>query len=190
MIPTPSISAALQQVTNRTLAALIADKKVQFGFTKQLYFRQGNLKEVNKQLTLAGKSPVHKGKRFPLIVLMRDFKETLEKGQYGSDASSKIKLLFFNLTQPDYSSDQREEKVFAPILRPIVSEFINQLSMSVEFGMPDIYDQMKPEKTECFFYGTSDDSKNAFGDYVDAIELDLYLSLKNNICPVKSGVHI
>jgi len=185
LIPSPSISDALATVKDSTLAAIIADKQVNFGMKKQLYFRQGNLLEINKQLALAVKNAAKKGHIFPLIVLLRDFKETLEQGDYGHNSSVKVKLLFFNLTDKNYTSDQREEMVFKPVLRPIVNEFINQLSKSIAFGQPDIYYQMKPEKTECFFYGSADNAKNAFGDYLDAVELDVYLTLQNNICPNK-----
>lgn len=172
----PSISDAFRQLVTDTENALITDDTVNFGIPKKLYFMHGNLKEITTQLEGLSKSPAHKNKKFPLIALFRDIKESLSDGQFGIDTTFNCKFAIFTLTEATYDSNQREEKNFKLILRPVLSEIINQIRQSVVFGMPTL-ESLKLEKWDCFFYGTTKDDKNSLNDYVDAIEVS-NISLK------------
>lgn len=177
----PSISASFRQLVSDTEAALIDDSNVVFpsDVPKKLHFMQGNIAEVNARLQEMTNSPQHKGKKYPLFVLFRDIKEGLNEERFGLSTAFNAKFAIFTLTNPKYTSDQREEKTFTPILRPILEEIINQISKSKAFGMPTVK-QMKIEKWDCFFYGSSQNNKNPFGDYLDAIEVpSISLVLKN-----------
>ena len=178
----PSISDAMRQVVSDTEAAIKADATVNFGTVpKQLFFRHGNMKEISQQLTELTASPVHKGKKFPLVVLFRDIDETLTESLNGITTGFNCRMAIFTLTESTYNSDQRETKTFKPVLRPILEAFLNQLSQSSVFGMPKIAD-MKVKKADCFFYGSALAGANPFNDFVDAIEVqNISLKLKN-IC--------
>lgn len=174
----PSISAAFRQLVTDTEAAIQEDTTVVFptDVPKKLYFMQGNVMEVSGQLLKLTKSPQHKGKKFPLVVLFRDIKEGIE------DTGIKFKAHFaiFTLTQETYSSDEREVKTFNPILRPIFEEIVNQLQNSAAFNAPSLK-ELAIEKYDCFFYGSVQNNKNPFGDRVDAIDVtSISLSLNNN----------
>jgi hypothetical protein len=176
----PSISTAFRQLVTDTETALQADANVVFpaDTPKKLYFMQGNVIEINTQLQILTKSKVHKGKKFPLVALFRDIKEV---PQIDDSVSFKCKFGIFTLTDQNYSSDQREEKTFVPVLRPIYEEILNQLSLSTAFGMPNVKD-LQIDKWDCFFYGSVQNNKNQFSDFVDAIEVqNISLNLKS-IC--------
>ena len=182
----PSISDNLRLVVAATEAALIADNDVNFGagISTKIDFRHGNLEEINAQLLEASKSAklLKKPSHPHFICLFRDFKETLKAGQYGATIEFKAKMGIFTITDPNYNSDEREEKTFKPILRPILLELINQFKKSVAFNMPSL-DKLELEQWDCFFYGSSLNKKNQFNNYVDAIEItNISLKLKS-ICP-------
>ena len=177
----PSISGAFRQLVADTEASLIGDSSVAFpaDVPKKLYFMQGNIIEVNTRLQGMTNSPQHKGKKYPLVVLFRDLKEKISQERHGFGTSFNAKFAIFTLTDPKYTSDQREEKTFTPILRPILEKMITNISASSIFGMPTV-EQMKIEKWDCFFYGSSQNNKNIFGDYLDAIEVpNISLVLKS-----------
>lgn len=176
----PSISDAFKVVVAATEAAIIADTSLDWGTVpKKVYFMQGPILEITNVLQSYTNSPDYKNKKYPLVILIRDFKEQDELQLHGIGSSFKPQLLIITLTNPTYRSDQREENNFKPILRPIYAELLNQLSKSKLFGMPRIKD-MKPVRCEHFFYGTSQNNKNIFNDFIDAIEIEsIALNIKN-----------
>lgn len=176
----PSISAAFKQLVADTEIELIADSTVVFpaDVPKKLYFMQGNVVEVNTRLQSMTNSGQHKGKKFPLVVLFRDIKERITID--GIEFNCKVGI--FTLTQPTYTADEREEKTFIPILRPIFEELLNQFSVSKAFGQPTVKD-MEIDKWDCFFYGSVQGNKNQFNDKVDAIEIsNIKLKLGMETC--------
>ena len=184
MAKIPSISDALKQVVAATEAALIADTSVNFGrLPKKLYFMHGHQKEVNSVLQSQAAAAATQNNRFPLIVLFRDIKEELsiDDGQsYLIDF--KARLGIFTLTDPSYRSDDRERNNFKPILKPILEEFINQLTQSLAFQFPTI-NQLGLKYYDCYFYGSSLNGTNVFNDKVDAIEIEsISLKLINTNC--------
>jgi hypothetical protein len=173
-----SISDTFRELIVKVEEALIADATVNFGFPKKLYFRHGNLMEIEKQLVDLSNSPADKNKKFPLFVLFRDIKEKLDEERFGFNTSFPCKFGIFTLTEQEYNSDQREEKTFKPVLRPILKEVINQIQLSSTFGMPNSK-SLNIQKSDCFFYGSVLNNKNQFSNKVDAIEASINVTIHN-----------
>jgi hypothetical protein len=180
----PNVVSAFRRITQRTEAALLTDTSINFGsdLPKKVYFMQGNVKEIVARLQKMTDASMD-DKKFPLIALFRDFEEDVidEGRQFAAKCTPRI--AFITLTQPSYLSDEREAKNFLPILYPIFNEFIHQITLSQEFGMPT-EDQLKIKKTDCYFFGSNLANKNIFNDYVDAIQIDsISVQVKNLNCP-------
>lgn len=180
----PSISDALDIITQRTEAALIANSDIVFGsgIEKKVYFMHGHPKEIIARLQALAKDPVKKNKKYPLIVLFRDFKEIVTEGMFGYSVACKPRLVIITITKPEFRADKRKELNFDPILIPIFEEFINQIKESEFFGSPTT-DQLQVIKWDRYFWGADVIDKNIFTDYIDAIEIEsINLKLDNNIC--------
>ena len=179
----PSISDAFRTVVAATEAAIIADTSLDWGtLAKKVYFMQGSLLEITNVLQSYTNSPSYKNKKYPLVILVRDVKEKLNKQLNGLGTSFKCHLLIITLTNPELRSDQREAQNFKPVLLPIFEELINQISKSKLFAMPTVKD-MDITKWDCYFYGTKENiKKNIFNDYVDAIDIESITLNTKNIC--------
>lgn len=174
----------MKRVVAATEAALIADSTIDFGsrLPKKVYFMHGHQKEINAVLQSMAQAGATNNKRFPLIVLFRDIKESLTEDGEVYLVDFKARMGIFTLTDPAYRSDDREDKNFIPILKPILEEFIKQLTLSLDFSFPSV-DSLELKYWDCYFYGSSLNGENIFNDKVDAIEIEsISLKLINNNC--------
>lgn len=180
----PSIKEAFKKVVAATDAAIQANAALNFGtLSKRVHFMHGHPKEIVALLQAYSQSPTHKNQKYPLIALIRDIREELSDHLYGFSTSFKGRLVICTITKPEYRADKREELNFIPILHPIFEEFINQLSLSEDFGTPTV-DEMKIVKFDRYYWGTQSADANKLNDCIDAVEIEsISLKIKNNICP-------
>lgn len=177
----PSISDAFRSVVTATEAAIIADTSLNWGtLPKKVYFKQGTVKEITAILTGYTTAPF-KDQKYPLVILVRDIREKVNKQLFGLGSSFKCRVLIVTITSPNLRADDRETQNFKPILLPIFEELIRQVSKSKLFGMPRIND-MEIIKWDCYFYGTRENDKNIFNDYIDAIDIESITLNTKNIC--------
>lgn len=177
----PSISDALEIIVPKVEAAIIADTTLNWDdLPKKVYFMHGHLKEITAVLQSMATADT-KNKKYPLIALLRDFKETISEVKDGYQASARPRLLIATRTLPNRRAEERKEKNFDPVLIPILENLMIQISKSNLFGRPSAAD-MNVVKWDCYFYGTGNNDKNLFNDYIDAIDVE-GISLKaKNIC--------
>jgi len=129
------------------------------------YFIDGHLLDVANQLLQKDGSvaPV-KFKKYPLIVLEQDFTMDKLDGPY---AKASLNFVIVNSTKAEYTTEQRREFNFTPILDPLYSEFIealsNYLGIDVISGNWDV--------TRRYYWGSQLVDKNIFNDRLDAIEI-------------------
>jgi hypothetical protein len=96
-----------------------------------IYYMYGHQVEVTSRLQQLTESPVHKDKKFPLVVLFTDiFVNRSLTGFYGT---AKLQMVVANLTSPDYTAPQRLESNFKPVLQPIKDELIRQIQRHPQF---------------------------------------------------------
>lgn len=184
----PSISDTLQILTQRTETAILANPAIDFGngLAKKVYFMHGHPKEILVRLQKLTEGPSTKNKKYPLIVLFRDIKETISEGMYGFTSSSKPRIAIITITKPEFRADQRKEKNFDPILIPIFEEFIRQVKQSEFFGSPTT-EQLEIVKWDRYYWGVDLADKNILNDYIDAIDIEsISLNLDNIICVPES----
>lgn len=142
----------------------------------------GHHNDIKKRLIEKTESNETKYQRYPLIALFQDFTET-------NDGTGKIKtklqLIIGYHSEADSYMEDRYTKVFKPILYPIYQNFLEQISKSVLFGMPETstikHDKIdRPHWGDPGTYGTN---SYIFSDVLDAIEIrNLELSIDPTYC--------
>lgn len=143
----------------------------------------GHPKEIVNVLQAYTNSPTHKNSKYPLIALMRDMPEDLREGVYGFKSDFKCRIVICTLATPTDRANDREVKNFKPILHPVLTEFVNQLSLSAAFGTPTV-DELKIRKWDRYFWGSQAADKNVLNDCIDAVEIEsISLKLIGNNCP-------
>lgn len=143
--------------------------------TLPVYYMYGHPKEIAIRLQELTNSPSEAHKKFPLIILFTDI--TIDKSLIGFYGSTSLRMLIANFTLPEYTSVQRTEINFKPILHPIKKELLNQIDRHSLFTYED---ELTYKETDMYYYGSRINDKNIFNDHIDAIELrDIQLNIKN-----------
>jgi hypothetical protein len=171
MDETVYIVEEMEAVVAKVNTALTA---ANFG-TTPVYYMYGHPKEIANRLQELTNSPTESHKKFPLIILFTDI--TIDKSLLGFYGSTSLRMLIANFTLPEYTSVQRTEINFKPILHPIKKELINQIDRHARFTYED---ELTYKETDMYYYGSQINDKNIFNDHIDAIELrDIKLNIKN-----------
>jgi hypothetical protein len=143
--------------------------------TTPVYYMYGHPMEIANRLQELSNSPTEGHKKFPLIILFTDI--TIDKSILGFYGSTSLRMLIANFTLAEYTSVQRTEINFKPILHPIKKELINQIERHGQFTYED---ELTYKETDMYYYGSKINEKNIFNDRIDAIELrDIKLNIKN-----------
>ncbi len=109
--------------------------------------------------------------KFPLVWLVCDFPE--EKG-YQSDVYAKCstQLIIASLTDQNFTMEQRAEEIFLPVLYPIYSSILTQVSKERRIQVPT-RDMISHTKVDRYYWmgGMDEKGQNLFTDPVEAIEI-------------------
>jgi hypothetical protein len=155
--------------------------KTATAMARDVFYFFGHIKEVSTRLQELTNSTTNKSKQFPCVILFTDIpvRENQPIGTYGT---ANLNLIIANWTNPKYTSQQRLDNNFKPILRPIKKEFIKQMSRHLQFGFP-LTTEIQRTGIDRYFYGSTMNDKNAFNDYIDCIEIqNLQVIIKNKPC--------
>ena len=135
-------------------------------------YSKSSFDELIETLIQADKTEEGRVNKYPLVHLVRDFYEDHGKTP-GYEIDVSLNIIFIHQTISTYKIDDRDEKVFKPVLIPLKEEFITQLSkhkqiVSVNRRMIS-YREWKRA-----FWGSRQlqGAKNKLADFVDAIELE------------------
>jgi len=130
------------------------------------YFEDGHLLDVaNRLIARDGSVSPESDKKYPLIVLEQDF--DMDKFN-GPIARAPLSFAIVNPTQdPEYTTEQRREFNFTPILDPLYAEFIAALD---KFLGVDILSE-NWGVTRRYYWGSQFNKENIFNDRLDAIEI-------------------
>jgi hypothetical protein len=176
-VNTPSVSSNLKLAVQKAEALLIDDNSILFPLDvpKSIYFMQGNGVEITQRLQQLSGSITQKSKKYPLVWLNRDFKETLIASKGGFYIKCRPKIFIISLTSINYTTDQREEKNFEAILRPVFNKLIESIVSMPTFGKVPIT-KLNIEKVDRMFWG-SNQVEHKTNDPVDCIEFDIDLEV-------------
>lgn len=136
-----------------------------------LNYIYGNWKEVSLRMQNMAIDSIRKSERFPVVLLIEDItvsRPSTSNGLFGT--ATNMNVVIATATQKDYSSEQREEKTFAPILRPIYWELLTQLVKSAAFNVTTER-KIGHNYIERKYWGLENHSKNAMTEFIDAIDI-------------------
>lgn len=147
-----------------------------------VHYQQGHPLEIVKALSLLSNNSTTKTERYPLVALYRDFTEDKGK-QVGIYSDQQVHIIIATRTAPTYTTEQRAEKSFKPILHPIVDALLTKISLSPKFIMDRAYPST--EETDRYFWGQAGlfgIEKNMFQDWIDCVEIKMNLKLLLKNC--------
>lgn len=149
---------------------------------KAVNFFSGHWVEISQRLQDMSKNSELKYYKFPAVFLVGDQQYDETNSQIGT---TTIQLLIVASTNPDFTSDQRQQLVFKSILTPIYDELLRCIATSGYYQQRDAsniahrrWDRLNLGKTD--IYGNTG---NLTADFVDAIQLqDLKLTYYKQKC--------
>jgi hypothetical protein len=176
------IEEAVAATSAAVLAKIQANETEALGETmiQQLSYYKCSFDELIETLNQLDQSGEERYKKYPLVGLMRDFREQRGR-EAGIYCEVNLRIIIAHQTVNTYKEQDREQKVFRPVLYPIYYELMRQLAyhkMVFQFGP----DEIRHDKTDRAYWGTRQQQgtdKNMLNDYVDAIEIE-NLTLKIN----------
>lgn len=168
----------IPQFLPELLRPIVAAAGTQIGRT--VFYRYGHRDEVVRDLALLDSGKTTKDKKYPLVWLVMDFRETHGKVAQVY-AQTTWSLILAVGTQPNYTEEERRDKSFIPVLLPLYGAILDQISQSTTFRMPvasliDHDSLLRP-------YWENEGKKNIFNDWCDVIEIsNLKLAVRQQIC--------
>lgn len=150
-----------------------------------VHYLYGHHNDIKKRLIEKTESNETKYTRYPLVALFQDFTETFDGS---GKLKVKLQLIIGYHTEATAYMEDRYNKVFKPILYPIYSEFLEQISKSALFGSPET-STIKHEKIDRPHWGDPGaygTTSYIFSDVLDAIEIrNIELSIDPSYCNKK-----
>lgn len=141
-------------------------------FGVSLVYEYGTLFELQKRIAIKDRR-TQSVQKYPLVWLVWERPENLKRYRGGfSNKSYIISPLIFIIarTDVDYTSIQRNENIFKPVLLPIYENFLKALRMHRNFNTGNTIEH---DEYEHYFWGMNNEGKTVLSDYNDAIELKL-----------------
>lgn len=148
---------------------------------QQIRYSKSSFDELVETLSQADKSGEERYNKYPLIHLVQDM--TIDRGNdVGIYGTANVNIIFVHQSVQTYKIDDRDEKVFKPVLWPMYYMFIEQLKLNNWIG--DSWDntgEFRHRVVKRAFWGNRhlQGSQNILNDFVDAIEIQ-NLQLKIN----------
>lgn len=131
-----------------------------------LHFDFGNYIEIANKLSLKNRN----NQKYPLFALILDVEEN-ESENLTVYKSFNFRMVIAYHTVKNYTSKQRRDNIFKPILQPLYRKLINAFIDSTSFNIANGY--IEHTKYDRYFLGTSAENQNRLNDYVDAIEIEI-----------------
>lgn len=163
-----SIPIAIGECVTALNTAILADLQAYSSTIETVQYMYGNWKEIIKTMSEYTQDPTLRTKKFPVVLLIED--TPIDQRNTDFFGTANMNIIIANATDPKYSSSEREP-LFANILRPIHNELCKQLFKHGLFTFKSQRDVRATQYVERKFWGRDDNSANALGDYIDAIEL-------------------
>lgn len=177
----PSLITTFEEVVTNVKMAKLSDLQDYDPTIQNINFLAGNITEIAKRLQENTQNATQRPKQYPVFLLLLDF--TVERGKssfYGR--ANNLNIIIANHTKESYTAQERDAKNFDNILRPLYYEFLRQISKHPAFT--EYTERQIPHNmTERYFWGIDEHTKNAFGKYIDAIDItNLSLNINWNYC--------
>jgi hypothetical protein len=122
----------------------------------------GSPKEIQKRQVEWMNDTIMRSKRFPCVCLFTPVVGTV---QLSGDTDYDCNMVFLAQTDKNYSTVQRLENVYKPILHPLVNDFLKALKASKYLSVDY---EAGWEQSDVFFSG---ENENTLSAELDAVEI-------------------
>ncbi len=151
-------------------------------FPHRVYYMFGHPVEIANRLLELSNSVEDKNKKFPLVCLFTDVRVTRNQPE-GKFGTASLHLIIVNITDQHYTAQQRLDNNFKPVLQPIKTELIKQLSRHKQFSFDQDSEFIEIERYYWGREGLHGNVNNMFNDFIDGIELPrLKVVIDKKIC--------
>jgi hypothetical protein len=143
----------------------------------------GNSQYVKDHLDELSKTPKGNDMKFPLIALFCPFEERRNNPEYFSKAT--VNVLIACPTSKEWSNEERLERSFRNILRPIYNRLLEALKEDgrIDFGYEEVIRHKYSENYSYGRYGAHTDTGEQVSEPIDAINIsNLELTITNQTC--------
>lgn len=148
---------------------------------KKPYYIYGHPKEIAGIFTVSEMVPNLKNQRYPVICLFMDFEEDMFPAE-NQWCEANLWIAIVNRTDKSYTTAQRYQHNFKPVLYPIYLKFLETIQQNQLRTLYLKPKRIEHKKKDCPFYSTEGKEQNVLNDFVDAIELkELKLNFLLNI---------
>ena len=158
-------TSILEQLKENETSALGGTKIQQIRYSKSSY------NELLENLAQADGSSEERFNKYPLTHLVQDV--VVDRGnEVGVYGTASLNIIFIHQTEQTYKIEQRDEKVFKPILWPMYYEFLAQLYNSGWVVFNDV-GEYRHQVIKRAYWGNRKlkSSELILNDFVDAIEI-------------------
>lgn len=131
-----------------------------------LHFDFGNYIEITNKLSKKNKNNL----KYPLFALILDVVENEIDGPVYK--SYNFNLIIAYHTEKNYTSQQRLENIFKPILQPLYRKLIDEIKRNYDNYFIITGDYVDHTKYDRYFLGSESPNQNKLNDYIDAIEIE------------------
>lgn len=139
-----------------------------------VYYDYGTTLEVVNRLSVKSESSQFFDKKYPLIWMLigDNIKEEIDYNKAIKRKAIGVSIIICSQTKREYSSKERYEHLFIPVLRPLYDEFIKQLKLNKSIGSENKYNHTYYENLFWGRNGLYGREGNIFNDMIDAIVID------------------
>lgn len=131
------------------------------------FYEYGHPLEIVNTLVQKTNNTSYRAKKFPMICLFQDFKETMDVEGRSADG---LNLVICTDTQPTYSASDRYTNTFKTILYPLWDMLIKYMKQSNKINQ-NVFEYDKYDRLYWGKQGLYGNTGNIFNDYLDAIEI-------------------
>lgn len=167
------IGDVVNLVETSILETIKASETTVLGGTKiqQIRYSKSSYNELLETLAQADGSGEERFNKYPLVHLVQDV--VVERGsEVGIFGTASLNIVFIHQTEQTYKVEDRDEKVFKPVLWPMYFDFLAQLYNSKWFVTSDS-GEYRHQVIKRAYWGNRKlkSSELILNDFVDAIEV-------------------
>lgn len=152
----------ITEIMNTIISSIDVDD---ISLVDNVYFDFGNYIELANKLSKKNRVSL----KYPLFALILDVSENeVENSQIYKSYSFNMIIAYH--TEKNYSSLERRDNIFKPILQPLYKKLMYAIKTSRYFNITNNF--IDHTKYDRYFLGTESNNQNRLNDYVDAIEIE------------------
>lgn len=177
-----SIQEIFRRVVAKAQGYVLAELQDANPNIELIHYHYSTMHEMETKLQNMLEGSNTPSQRFPLVWLNESPPIPQVRNSNGRFADVTLQVWIMFRTEQNYTSPERQELVFDPIIAPIYENLIKAIHNMPEFGRPPVRD-IQNTFLDHKFLGTNANAANVFSTFVDAREIrDLQLTVSYNNC--------